>query len=158
MEIWPLSANLTQICQVVQDRLPGTLRPAADAGENSNLEAVLGRSLLAAYAAGTVKVFRTPPKTVARATDFPMAGRLARYMAGIGGNVVNQWHENLGVLPPDEAFVLTQLDGTHSPDDLENALRAYRSTSPAVAGPDSAPQTAGQIVEKFATESRLLIS
>jgi methyltransferase-like protein len=156
MEIWPGAAGLETVMQAVQDRLPPHLITSASQSTSDTSLAVLGRSLLAAYAAGAVNACKTPANLSSKATEFPRASKVARHMAGIGGNVVNQWHRNLGYLAADENFVLHLLDGASSLSDIENALQTFRRKNPVSVSSTDLPRSAAQIVDAFARNAMLL--
>ena len=86
----------------------------------------LSQALLAAYAAGVVRVFRTPPTVVASVSDHPIATALVRHIATTGGTVVNQWHQDVASLQPDEPLILSQLKGSNDVAALVTLLEDFR--------------------------------
>ncbi|HIE96790.1 MAG TPA: hypothetical protein EYG03_25570 [Planctomycetes bacterium] len=163
MGVWPQAVSVSDICQAACQMLPPSLhQPGQQHEAGQTGAAVLSQALLAAYAAGLVRVFRTPPTVVATVSERPVATPLVRHIATTGSAVVNQWHQNVSGLQPDELLVLSHLNGSNDVAALVTLLEQYRSQNLAGAHADAAGSVPAKervraILSQFATERLLLI-
>ncbi|MEZ6130870.1 MAG: class I SAM-dependent methyltransferase [Planctomycetaceae bacterium] len=178
-ELWPMTRTAEQLYHDACKRLPTHLHHPGPHSNVTTGNAVLAQSMLAAYAAGAVQVFKTPPKTarwpppsasplpeehqratsgkaanVAVPINRPQTSRLLQRQAAVGGRLVNFWHHNVDV-HPDERFVLSILDGRRDLPAVASELQEYlRKSTPAVSAVDSTERLE-QILERLST-ARLL--
>jgi methyltransferase-like protein/cyclopropane fatty-acyl-phospholipid synthase-like methyltransferase len=81
----------------------------------------LGQNLVQCLAHGLIEIHGLPDDFVTTISERPLASRLARYEAQVGGQVTNRRHE-LSNLDEPTRVVLSFLDGNHDRDSLLREL------------------------------------
>ena len=145
MDQWPVAITVDALFDASQKTLGAGL-----VSESESLES-LSRTLLAFYAAGLVKVFKTDPVLVDRVSDKPQVSSLTRLVAAKGLVVVNQWHQDVMDLSDSERFLLGLLDGTRDFGQLMSQWIQYGGPA------DSAAETVKAMLDHFLRD-RLLIA
>lgn len=172
-DVWPQTRTVDQLYSNARDILPADLcLPTTDSQFTSGRD-VLAQSMLAAYAAGLIQVYKTPPNTarwppgnvkgkigeftaaVQTASIRPVTSVLLRFQAEHGGRLVNLWHQHVGDLRPEERFVLSRLDGNRDLSVLAADVQTFCSQPSSPLSIVEATTLLTQILNRLST-ARLL--
>lgn len=151
MSVWPEPVSVAELypraCRLLPAELHHPLKSDPDSLTDGS--AVMARSMLAAWGAGLLRAWKTPPAFCSSLSERPKTSSLVRYWAEHNRCIVNQWHANVRELTDAQRQLLTQLDGE---TDLET-LRSWCASSDLE---DLAPENIREMLQQFATHYMLL--
>lgn len=135
MSVWPQAVAVADLYPLACRLLPAEFHtpPVGDPDSLTDGAQVLARSMLAAWGAGLVRAWRTPPVLAAEVSAHPMASPVVRYQAQHGHVVVNQWHQNLSNLTPEQRYIVRRLDGATEVAKLISDFSEWKQDSSATA-------------------------
>lgn len=111
-ESWPVPVAFPRLLEIANDA--GTTLSAAD----------LASTLMRTYAAGMIELSLHPPRMTRTPGTHPMAGALARLLAGEDGDVINLRHHRVHIDDFLGRGLLQLMDGSRDRDALVRDLKA----------------------------------